>query len=414
MQVSIERIRERIEALKQIGRDALGGTTRLSYSPEYLQGQALVRQYMEQAGMTVRLDAVGNLIGSYAGANRQLSPVVTGSHLDTVPNGGAFDGALGIITAIECVHSWHLAGWQPERTVQVAAMIEEEGTRFAITCFGSRALTGEFSPARQAEIVDGSGRALADLLEGMGLEREIRIVQADDPRRWHCFLELHVEQGAELEASGIPVGIVTAIVGIERLHVTIKGDANHAGTTRMDRRKDALVAAAALIGYVHEQALAAGGAYVATVGKLAVSPNAENVVPGEVSLTIEFRSADTAVMAAARQDVLRVADSYAQRSGITVQVTNHQQVLPVRLHDALSGLCRQAADELGAYCSMPSWAGHDAMTFAPLIPTAMIFVPSIGGISHSPQENSAWDAIAKATEVLNLALQKAAMSEDSL
>ena len=404
--ISIERIKQHINALRLIGQDATGGITRLSYSTEYRQGQALIRNYMEQAGMSVRMDGIGNLIGAYNGINPQLAPIMTGSHLDTVPGGGALDGALGIIAAIECIHSWHHAGWRPERTVQVAAMIEEEGTRFGLACFGSRALAGEFSVARQAELVDGAGQPLADLLAQLGLNREISIADHDDPRQLHCFVELHVEQGIELEQAGLPVGIVTAIVGIDRLGVALRGEANHAGTTRMDRRKDALVAASDLIKYVHDNALAANGEYVATVGKLEVSPNAENVIPQEVRLTIEIRAAANQVIDRVRQDIMRFLTAYEQTNGINIAITKHNQISPVPMDDKLVSLCCQAAEDLALpYCQMPSWAGHDAMVFAKLIPAAMIFAPSTGGISHSPAEASDWDAVAKAVQVLNRTLR---------
>jgi allantoate deiminase/N-carbamoyl-L-amino-acid hydrolase len=238
----------------------------------YSKGQELIRSYMTQAGMTVMQDSIGNVTGLYKGTNKQLAPVMMGSHLDTVPGGGAFDGALGIITAIECIHLWNQAGWRPERTVKVIAMIEEEGTLFGMACFGSRALAGEFSVARQKEVVDSNGRALADYLADMGLGREFYVDRDSDPTQLHCFFELHVEQGAELEIAGVPLGVVTGIVGIDRIGVRVGGEANHAGTTRMDRRKDALVAAASLISYIRDKALAANGRYVATIGKLDVYP----------------------------------------------------------------------------------------------------------------------------------------------
>lgn len=406
-EISISRIKQQIDALRQIGLDQTGGTTRLSYSPEYIKGQALVRGYMEEAGMTVRLDGAGNLIGTYAGTETQLAPVMTGSHLDTVPGGGSLDGALGIIAAIECIASWNRALWRPQRTVEVVAMIEEEGTRFGVTCFGSRAMMGEFSGSAGKEIADSRGQTLGDLLAGMGLGREIQINAEDDPRRLHAFVELHVEQGAELEEADLSVGIVTAIVGIERFEVTIRGQANHAGTTGMYRRKDALVAAADLIRFVHDSARSAGGEYVATVGKLEVRPNAENVVPGEVRLTVEIRAADKAVIEQVRKGVLQFFADYEMQSGIRMETGRFNEVMPTQLHEGLVNCCTEAAEKLGLpYRKMPSWAGHDAMILAKLVPATMIFVPSIDGISHSPAEASDWEAVAKGVQVLQLVLEK--------
>lgn len=412
--ISISRIKDQIDALRLIGLDETGGTTRLSYSPEYINGQALVREYMEEAGMTVRLDGAGNLVGTYAGSEAQLAPVMTGSHLDTVPGGGPLDGALGIIAAIECIACWHRSGWRPQRTVEVVAMIEEEGTRFGVTCFGSRAMTGEFSGLAGKEIADIRGQTLPELLAGMGLDREIAIREEDDPRRLHAFVELHVEQGAELEEADLPVGIVTAIVGIERFEVTIRGEANHAGTTGMNRRKDALVAAADLIRFVHDSARSAGGEYVATVGRLEVKPNAENVVPGEVRLTVEIRAADKAIIDEVRRRVLQFCSDHEIQSEIRMEAAKFTQVMPTKLHEGLVNCCTQAAEKLGlGYRKMPSWAGHDAMILAKHVPAAMIFVPSIGGISHSPAEASDWETVEKGVQVLQSVLERVS-SEGSL
>lgn len=408
---SLIQMKQRITELSAIGKDASGGITRLSYSPEYLRGQALIRQYMEQAGMTVELDGVGNLMGTYAGMDKQLAPIMVGSHLDTVPVGGAFDGALGIITAIECIHNWNQANWRPARTVKVIATIEEEGTLFGLACLGSRVLAGEFSDQKQQEIVDRDGRSLADYLSDMGLNRENYIAEAGRVAQLHCFLELHVEQGAELEAANVPVGIVSAIVGIDRIGVSIRGESNHAGTTRMERRKDSLVAAAGLISYIHAKASAANGEYVATVGKLDVYPNAENVVPGEVCLTIEIRAEESAVIDAVRKDIFHFLGKLEQQYHVVTQITKHNRVPPVKLNEKLIACLGDAAERLALpYRKLPSWAGHDAMIFAKLIPAAMIFVPSIDGISHSPAEASDFDAILKATQVLDVTLKGLAAS----
>jgi allantoate deiminase/N-carbamoyl-L-amino-acid hydrolase len=391
-----------------IGKDEAGGVTRLSYSIPYRNGQALIRQYMEQAGMAVKLDSTGNLIGEYCGINPELPAVLTGSHLDTVPQGGAFDGALGIIAAIECVDSWNQSKWQPQRTVKVIATIEEEGTLFGLACFGSRVLAGEFSDDQLSQLTNQTGCSLSELMARLGSQQPGKTNPGGfDPI--HCFLELHVEQGDCLNLTGLPLGVVTAIVGIDRTEITIRGEANHAGTTRMARRKDALAAAAHLITLIHTAELTAGDNYVATVGKLAASPNAVNVIAGEVKLSVEIRAEDSQIIAAARSDIQRFLRHCEQQYGVSAEVTMHNQTPPIRLNQRLIEMLADAANQLAVPCAkMPSWAGHDAMIFAKLAPAAMLFVPSLAGISHSPAENSDWHAIDKATQVLNHTLKRLA------
>ena len=217
-----------------------------------------------------------------------------------------------------------------------------------------------------------------------------------------AFVELHIEQGAALTESGCSVGIVKAIAGIKRLNVVIKGKANHSGSTAMHRRQDALVAASSLVAFVYDNALAAQGMYVATVGKLEVFPNAENVIPGEVRLTIEMRSADTDVLEAAKEKIMRQYLQISTEYKVTIETASEYNVAPMPMDKELIKTITEASDGLGIeYQLLPSWAGHDAMIIGRYIPTAMIFVPSINGISHSPLELSEWPAIEKATQVLD-------------
>ncbi|CQR72245.1 Allantoate amidohydrolase [Sporomusa ovata DSM 2662] len=414
MSIDLAQIRQSFEKLKVIGQNEAGGITRISFSPEFRQAQVLISSFMETAGMEVEIDSIGNLIGTYAGRDQSLLAVVSGSHLDTVLNGGAFDGALGIIAAVECVRSWHEQNWRPLRTVQVIAFIEEEGTRFGTVCFGSRAMLGEFSEKNPESFIDASGNSLLGFLKEMGLG-EKPFSKDSFFQNGFCFIELHVEQGGILEQAGMAVGVVSAIVGISRLVLNIRGNANHAGTTSMELRQDALVAAASLISYIYNQALAAKGNYVATVGKLDVWPNAENVVPGEVRLTIEIRSEDVVRLEGVRKEIIGKLREIQKDYKVNVDIITENQVPPIPMDDKVIHSICNIGKQLKITCKkMPSWAGHDAMIFAQHIPTGMIFVPSIGGISHSPAEESDWDVIAKAAQLLEGTLKELASNSEDL
>ena len=360
--------------------------------------------------MTVAVDAIGNVIGRYEGSSPELPVVLAGSHLDTVYDGGAFDGAVGVIGAIECVQAWRDAGFRPARSVEVIATVEEEGTQFGLL-LGSRAIAGLLNEIDPEEVCNPAGQSLAALLRDFGLEpaeigRAIR-----DPRSICCFLELHIEQGSNLEDEGLSCGIVSEIVGIDRRKVTIEGNANHSGTTRMDQRKDALVAAARFIEDAYKKARGAAGRYVATVGSLSVYPNAVNIVPGKVEFSFEIRFIKRQDFEAAYSDALDCLRAVEGEYGVTTSVTPMSYAAPIRLDAGIRKLLADAAGELGiAHRSLPSWAGHDAQIFAKLMPTAMLFVPSVRGISHAPEELSRWEDIVAGVNVLESVLRKLAQA----
>ena len=405
MSISLEKLETLFAKLTAFGKNNEGGLTRLSYSPEFQAAQTMLAEFMKNIGMTVAIDAVGNLIGTYPGRDNSLKPICSGSHLDSVPNGGMFDGALGIVTALECLRGWHEEGWQPLRPVKVIAFVEEEGSRFGSVCFGSRAMAGELHGTDPGSFRNSEGRTLPEFLADCHLDND-PFNKETSLQNNAAFVELHIEQGAALTESGCSVGIVKAIAGIKRLNVVIKGKANHSGSTAMHRRQDALVAASSLVAFVYDNALASHGNYVATVGKLNVLPNAENVIPGEVQLTIEMRSADTTVLEAAKEKIMRQYLQISTDYKVTIETVSEYNVAPMPMDKELIQTITEASDSLGIdYRLLPSWAGHDAMIIGRYIPTAMIFVPSINGISHSPLELSEWPAIEKATKVLDNTLK---------
>jgi len=371
-----ERLLADLDALAQIGRDVDGALNRIAYSPADQAGRAWVAEQMHAVGLRVRVDAAGNTIGRYPGS-ADLPPIALGSHTDTVPNGGNYDGALGVVAALACVRALHTAGIRLRHPIEVINFAAEEATMAGGTT-GSQAMAGLFNPA----ILDKAawdGRRVRDHLLAAGLDPASFTTARRAPGALAAYLELHIEQGDVLTGAGVPIGIVEGFVGIRRYAVTFEGYANHAGTTPMDRRRDALVAAAPFITFVRDLAVAQG--IVGTIGTLTVHPGAPNVIPGLVELIVETRGLDSAVLDRVEAALERQARSMGARIATVVSKP------PVQCDSAVVGALATACETLGlGYARMPSGAGHDAMCMASLCPQGMIFVPSQGGVSHSPDE----------------------------
>lgn len=403
MQVT-SRVWQRLEALGEIGADPAGGITRLALTPEERAATDLVRRWMEEAGMETRIDGVGNLVGTYPGTDRSLPPVATGSHLDTVPNGGRYDGALGVVAGVECVQRFHDLGERFPRDVQVVAFVGEEPSRFP-GFVGSQALVGRLGEV--ASIRSHEGETLAEALLACGLDPE-----AVANTRWRplrAFLELHIEQGRVLEDAGVPVGIVTAIAGLRILECTLVGVADHAGATPMSVRKDALCAGAEVVLAVERIARSAGGDAVATVGKLEVRPGGANVIPGLVRLSVDVRHTDPARLESLCQQVSEAIAGIRQRRGIGGETRSLLSVDPVPVDRGLAELLRGiCAERRLDYRMLPSGAGHDSQNIAALGPIAMIFVRTRQGISHSPEEYASPSDVDQGVELLYEALRRLA------
>lgn len=408
MAINSARLQQTLQKLAEYGALPDGGTTRLTYSREFMQAQEYLRQEMEQAGMTTEIDAAGNLIGTLRGKQPQLPAVMSGSHLDTVPQGGNFDGVLGIAAALEVARSWQEDGYMPQRSLQVIATAEEEGTAFGMACFGVRVRSGEFK-GRQADEIKCTGRAgtLADCLREAGLPQDALSSAACGFGNLAAFVELHIEQGAELDEQEREVGIVTHIVGYDRLHITFCGEANHAGTTAMHRRRDAAAAGAEVIIAVRDLARQ-DRRFVATVGKFTVEPNVPNIVPGRVSLCVETRSYDDAILQEVRGQVLRIIEQAAAANGVIWQTDGDFHVSAVPLSERLVTTASEEAERLHLdYLALPSWAGHDTQIFAGAgIPAVMLFVPSVRGISHAAAEYSTPENIFRCSCLLDAVLQR--------
>jgi len=379
VRIDASRVNRRLQELSAIGRDPRGGMSRFSFTPAHAQACLLVAGWMREAGLEPTIDGAGNLTGLTPGRGSALS---AGSHLDTVPMGGIYDGALGVVGAVECAQTLRDTGVSLRRPYAALAFADEEGHSFGIGCLTSRAVVGELVDEQMRTIRDRDGRTLAERVAAWDCPLPRR-----DPPRLAAYLELHIEQGPRLHAEGLDAAAATAIAGISRTTATFVGQANHGGTTPMAMRRDALWGAATLVLDVRRLALASDGTTVATVGKVDVDPGATNVVPGAASVRVEVRSGEEARLARLRADVETAAKTAAGAFGLSVTIDPWDSLPPQPLDDAIRALALEHAARRGLRAiSMPSWAGHDAKILAPYLPAGLIFVPSRDGISHSPAE----------------------------
>jgi len=401
--VNAARLRQHLEALSVFGRPAGGafgdGVSRVAYSDADVAGRRYVMSLMEAAGLKPRIDAAGNIVARRAGTDASLAPVLFGSHIDSVPNGGNFDGDVGSISAIEVIQTLNEAGMVTRRPLEVSIWSNEEGVAFNNGVYGSRAAGGDFTAA-ELDLV-WNGMKQSDAIRKLGGDPE-RIAEARRaPGSFYCYLELHIEQGGTLDKAGIPIGVVEGIVAIDRYEVEIRGFANHAGTTPMPERRDALLAASHLTIAVNEIVRREPGRQVGTVGQLSVTPNAPNVIPGLVRMTIELRDLSAEKIAKLAEEIRTRAKQIAATTdtGITIrQAAHHDSALASpEIQKSIEAACAR----LGLRTSrLPSGAGHDAQNMARLGPMGMIFIPSVGGISHAPQEFSRWEDCANGANVL--------------
>lgn len=396
VRVSLPRLRRRLEQLGATGRDPQGGLTRLPFAPSHTEAVRLTAQMMAEAGLEVGVDEFGILVGRFPGAD-EVPSILTGSHLDTVPQGGMFDGALGVIAGTECAQALREAGRPLRHRLAVIAFADEEGAGFGVGTLSSRALVGEVSRDRFPLFRDPAGRSLADHLSA----RTHGLPDAAVPRRVLAYVELHAEQGPVLERMGRIVAAVDGIVGILRTTITFTGQAQHAGTTPMDARTDALAGAAEMVLVVRDLARSTSGRAVGTTGRLKVSPGAINVIPGRAALGMEMRSAEPGLLEDLRRQAETRAAEIADRHGLVVEIAPWDGSAPQPLDAGIRQATLGTMAGLGyEEAVLTSWAGHDAGVLARYVPSGMIFVPSTGGISHSPKEHTPWPAVEAGTQVL--------------
>ena len=394
-------LRARLEALSVFGRPAGGtfadGVSRVAYSDADVAGRRYVVQLMTAAGLTPRIDPAGNIYGRRAG--RDLPPILFGSHIDSVPSGGNFDGDLGSLAALGAIETLDAGRITTRHPLEMVIWAHEEGVAFGRGLAGSRIVAGDLKDGDLDQVWNGLRRA--DGIRKIGGNPD-RIAEARREKgSLHAYLELHIEQGGYLERANVPVGVVEGIVSIDRYEATITGFANHAGTTPMHERQDALLAASHLTIAVREIVTREQGRQVGTVGRLDVKPNAANVIPGAVSLTIELRDLSTAKLRTLAEAIRARAARIAADTKTTIQIERSSENPPALASAPVQDAIERASGRLGLKTMrMPSGAGHDAQMMAQLGPMGMIFVPSVGGISHSPKELTHWTDCVNGANVL--------------
>ncbi|HEY1642464.1 MAG TPA: Zn-dependent hydrolase [Streptosporangiaceae bacterium] len=415
--VNMKRLRADLESLSSIGRRSGGGITRTSFSADDLAGREWYQARCAAAGLAVATDGIGNMFAEAAGtasgstgrsaAAPGAAAVWSGSHLDTVPDGGAFDGAVGAVAALECVRRLAEEQVELDRPVRAVVFADEEGNYNHL--LGSTALTRDFTRDELAAMTGRDGDRLIDAITALGWNPDGLTGNRADPARVHAFVELHIEQGPNLEASGTDIGVVTSIVAIGGAVVEFRGRADHAGTTPMTRRQDPLRAAAQLIGALPSITASVSDAAVATCGKLVTFPGGANVVPGRVRMLLDYRDPDAGRLARLDEQLASAARQAASAHDVTLCWEAEAAVAPVELDPRVRSVIDARARGLGlSAVAMPSGAGHDAQNMAALAPTGMIFIPSRDGRSHSPAEHTGWDDIENGANVLLASLTELA------
>lgn len=398
LDINEKRLRERFDAMSAVGATPGGGVSRQTLTEADRQARDLLRRWMEQAGLHVRVDDMGTMYGRLEGRRPGAPAVALGSHLDSVHMGGRFDGALGVLAALEVVESAKDRGLALDHPLEVINFTNEEGSRFAPSMLASGVLAGAFSRDYAYSRTDVDGVTFLEALEAIGYRGR----EEDRLGPVKAYLELHVEQGPILDRRGIPIGVVEGIQGITWSRVTVRGQANHAGTTPMDARRDGLLAAARMMLAARDVARAAGEQARATTGAVEqVLPNVINAVAGTVRFTVDFRHPDgdelDRMAARFQEEVARIA----REEGVAAEVERFWTSPPVRFDAGVVDAVEQAARELGLdTLRMPSGAGHDAGLMARIAPTGMIFVPSRDGKSHCEEEYTQWEHAVQGVRVL--------------
>ena len=391
------------------------GINRLAFTDADWEGRQYIIDRMIDAGLSVEIDDFGNIIGYKIGKKPDLPVVMVGSHTDSVPNGGNYDGVVGVLSAIEVIRSIIDDGYEHDHTIAVVSFMCEESGRFGNATLGSKAMRGELTLQDLHRLVDKQGISLYEALKGRNLNPDgIETMAYKGPVK--SFTEIHIEQGKVLEHEQKTIGIVTGIAAPERFYVTIRGNADHSGATPMNLRHDALCGASKIILGIEEIAsMQEEPPVVGTVGVVEVTPGAMNVIPGAVKLGVDIRS----ISKVARNSVVTLVKEFieitAEKRGLSYTIEPIAQDHPVAMHPAMIREIEEAVKSVGVeYMTMPSGAGHDAMHWAEAVPTGMIFIPCRDGISHNPAEFTEMDDIVTGVEVLDKVLRKLSLEETKL
>ncbi len=407
LHIDSSRLEQYIEKLGTIGLQAGGGIIRPVYSPAWVQARKQLTEWISTAGLEVREDAVGNLFGRLRGTIDDTRTILTGSHIDTVKLGGRFDGALGILSALVALQTLREQAGKPRRSLEMVALCEEEGSRFQAHYWGTRGMLGLIRDGDLQALRDDDGLSIAEAMQAAGLspERCREAVRQD----LDMFLELHIEQGRILYDEQINIGIVESITGLHRQLVTVLGRADHAGTTPMDLRRDAFQGAALMAIEITRLVEQKGRPAVVTMGKWEVRPGAVNIVPAEARFSIDLRHPEEATKQELVEAIRTTCETIAKERGLSVSIETTGNSLPAPMDSHLQQVLVQSAQACGAtWKFMPSGAGHDSELMARRVPTAMLFVPSVEGRSHSAAEYTTLEDAVRGARVLATALYQLA------
>lgn len=393
--ISADRLLARLRALGDIGSTGDGGCARLALTDDDRAGRDLVVSWMRDLGLTVSIDTIGNVFGTWNVGSG--SPVMTGSHIDTVRTGGLYDGNYGVIAGLEVIQTCQESGISPARPITVGVFTNEEGARFAPDMLGSLVYVGGMPVEEALDVVSIDGKRLGDELERIGYAGS---TPCPGPAP-HAFVELHIEQGPVLEAEETTFGAVTGVQGISWQELTISGQSNHAGTTPMRLRHDPAFVAAMLTVYLRDIAERFGGDQVCTVGKIDIHPNLVNVIPARATMTLDVRNTDEDTLQDAEQLIDTFCFQIEQDEGVSITKRTLARFEPVVFDERVIEIVERHASSIDSRVRrMPSGAGHDAQMLARVCPTAMIFVPSRGGISHNPAEHTDAEQLVAGANVL--------------
>ena len=394
--VDADRLLRRLEALAQIGAIEGGGCCRLALSDEDQAGRDRVVSWMRELGLEVAVDAIGNIFGLRRGL-RDVAPVMTGSHIDTVRTGGRYDGNLGVLGGLEVVQTLNDAGFATQRPLVVAVFTDEEGARFAPDMLGSLVYVGGLDLQAALDTVSIDGARLGDELARIGYDGSAPL----GLHRPHAYVELHIEQGPVLDEEGITIGAVENLQGISWQEVTITGQSNHAGTTPMRLRRDAGYCAAAIGVFLRQLASELGGNQVCTMGKVDLHPNLINVIAARARLSVDLRNTEELLLQEAELRLARFLEELTRAESVTIDTRRLARFEPVQFDDDVARMIESHAARLGcSHRRMTSGAGHDAQMLARICPASMVFVPSVKGISHNPAEHTAPADLAAGANVL--------------
>ncbi len=401
IQVNGERLWQSLMEMAEIGPGIAGGNNRLALTDDDAKGRDLFIEWCKEAGCSIRIDKMGNIFARRAGTDDSLPPIATGSHLDTQPTGGKFDGVFGVLAGLEVIRTLNDHGVETAAPVEAVVWTNEEGSRFAPAMTGSGVFAGVFGLAETHAIADLDGKTMGEELERIGYLGE---VDCGD-HQIGAFFETHIEQGPILEAEKKTIGVVSGAQGQRWFEVTLTGSESHAGTTPMDRRKDALVGAAALVTEVNRIALAHAPAAVGTVGLLQSSPNSRNTVPGKVFLTVDLRHPDGDILTAMANELRGACEKICKQGGLESDLVEIWHTPPVVFDETCVAAVRSAAETLGlGHMSIVSGAGHDACYISRVAPTGMIFVPCADGLSHNEAESATPEDLAAGANALLYAM----------